>query len=71
MTAYTRPYTNPSTNEDRTEALRNDARLRKGDREPTSYHRLASLGDDLGGRFAAEAGEEAATKYPEQSEGPW
>ena len=42
---------------------------------PTTYHRLAGLDDQLGGRFRVKesvAGEEKATDYPKQPEGsPW
>jgi hypothetical protein len=60
------------TNEDKAEALRNEQRLRRGDREPSTYHKLAGLADDLGGRFAAEAGQSKATDYPAQpASSPW
>lgn len=70
-----RPYNNPATREDKAEALRNERRLRQGDREPSTYHKLAGLADDLGGRFREKesiAGEQAATQYPKQnSASPW
>jgi hypothetical protein len=72
MSAADRPYVNNSTNEDKAEALRNEQRLRKGEREPTSYHRLAGLADDLGGRYAVEAGQTKAVDYPRQDNAsPW
>jgi hypothetical protein len=65
-------YNNPATREDKAEALRNERRLRRGDREPSTYHKLAGLADDLSGRFAVEAGQSKSTEYPRQnSESPW
>ena len=70
-----RPYNNPATREDKAEALRNERRLRQGDREPSTFHTLAGLADDLGGRFREKesiAGEQAATQYPKQNNAsPW
>ncbi len=76
MTAHTRPYTNPSTNEEKAEALRNEQRLRKQEAsKPTTLHALSRLGQDEepAGRFAQAryiTGSEAATKYPAAST-PW
>jgi hypothetical protein len=66
-------YNNPATREEKAEALRNEQMLRKQEAsKPTSYHRLAGLADDLGGRFAVEAGQSKATDYPRQdSASPW
>ncbi len=69
--AHTHPYSNPSTNEDKAEALHNEQRLRKGDREATTLHKLGSLSDDLGGRYAVEAGQTKAVDYPPINEGPY
>ena len=62
-----------NTKEDKIDFWRNEQLKRKGgDRQATTYHRLAGLADDLGGRFAAEAGQQATTKYPKQeSASPW
>jgi hypothetical protein len=60
------------SNEDKADYLRNQRKLKQGNREPSTYHKLADLDDDLGGRYAVEAGEQAATKYPKQdSASPW
>jgi hypothetical protein len=68
-------YNNPATREEKAEALRNERRLRQGDREPSTYHKLAGLSDDLGGRFRVKesiSGEEAAVHVPRLPENsPW
>jgi hypothetical protein len=68
MTNATRPFINNATRKEREELLR-EAQL------PTTYHHLAGLDDDLGGRFRVKetiAGEQAATQYPRQPEAsPW
>jgi hypothetical protein len=65
-------YNNPATSGEKAEALRNERRLRRGEREPSTYHKLAGLADDLGGRFAVEAGQSKSTDYPMQpASSPW
>jgi hypothetical protein len=65
-------FNNPASQRERAEIVKNERKLRRGEREATTYHRLAGLADDLGGRFAAEAGQSKATDYPRQdSASPW
>jgi hypothetical protein len=77
MSAADRPYNNSATREERAEALRNEQRLRKQEAsQPTTYHKLAGLSDDLGGRYKEKetiSGEQATTQYPKipGEGGPW
>jgi hypothetical protein len=74
MSAADRPYTSPATREEKAEALRNEQMLRKQEAsQPTTYHKLAGLSDDLGGRYRVKetiTGEEKAAQYPAASS-PW
>jgi hypothetical protein len=74
MSNNDRPFINQASHADKVEALRNEQRLKRGDREPTTLHQLSRLGlDEEGGRFAQAryvTGSEAATRYPAAS-GPW
>jgi hypothetical protein len=63
MTNNAHNFNNPASRKEREELLR-EAQL------PTTYSKLASLGDDLGGgRFAVE--QTKATDYPRLPAGPW
>ena len=65
------------TQADKLEHVRNEQKLRRGDREPTTLHALSRLGQDEepGGRFAEAryvSGSEAATNMPRLPESsPW
>jgi hypothetical protein len=72
MSAADRTFNNNASQRERREIVREERKLRRGEREATTYHRLAGLADDLGGRFAVEAGQSKATDYPRQDNAsPW
>jgi len=70
-------FYNSATNEVRAEMLRNEAKLRSGDRAGTTYHSLAGVDAALEGtgRFKSEAiitGRDPSVSYPRLPEGsPW
>jgi hypothetical protein len=69
-------FSNDATYEERAEQLRNEKRLRPGERPPTTLHSLASLDTSLDGRFAAESdlvsGAEPSVNYPRlPASSPW
>jgi hypothetical protein len=69
---------NNASRKEREEVLRNEKRLRKGDREASTYLAQSMAGldesDPRGGRYANQeryvTGSEAATRYPPASS-PW
>jgi hypothetical protein len=69
------PLNNPSSQAEKQQVLRDEQRLRAGDRAGTTYHSLAGVDAALEntGRFSSRAtiaGEEPAVHYPAAS-GPW
>jgi len=49
-TGGTHDFTNEATMEEKHRVLGNDAKLRAGDREPTTFYQLANVEDELGQR---------------------
>jgi hypothetical protein len=75
MSATDRPFINNATQRERREIVKNERKLRQGERQSTTYHAQAMAGlDEPGGRFANQAryvtGSEAAVNYPASSP-PW
>jgi hypothetical protein len=70
-----RDFQNTASQGEKAEVLRNDRALRPGDREPTTFHQLASVDVELGGRFARPdyiTGTEPASRYPHlPASSPW
>jgi hypothetical protein len=76
MSATDRPFINDATQREKQEVLRSEQKLRKGDRQATTYHAQAMAGlDEPGGRFAQAryvTGQEPGTNYPRLPESsPW
>jgi hypothetical protein len=68
-------FRNDATQRERREIVKNERKLRQGERQSTTYHAQAMAGlDEPGGRFANQAryvtGSEAAVNYPASSP-PW
>jgi hypothetical protein len=68
-------FNNNASQREKQEVLRNERKLKGGDRDATTYHALSRLGQDEegGGRFAQAryvTGSEPSTRYPAASS-PW
>lgn len=76
MTTADRPYNNPTTQRERAEIVKNERKLRRGDREASTYHAQAMAGlDEPGGRFAQArhvTGSAPSVEYPKlPGNSPW
>jgi hypothetical protein len=76
MSAADRPFINQSTQREKEEVLRNERKLKSGDRQSTTYHAQAMAGlDEPGGRFSEAryvSGSEPSTNMPRlPANSPW
>jgi hypothetical protein len=69
-------FKNNATMKEKAEVLRNEHRLREGDRSPATYHSVAMVQQELesnAGRYGRTniAGESESVEYPRQPFSPW